>query len=312
MGIIRCIAVTTLVANEVAHKLGFQINMQIINREVVGLVVRVGQVAVIALSLVLFARPVQAVSEVGANYGVVKEVKSNQIGVGTFTSATNPNRITVFTQATSNGSVAGGAFSLPAGRSATSPKTLTAANDGTGFFIFQDKLPDQATLDSNYANGTYGLQITGASSTIYSANLSLTGGVYPSVTPTVTNTNWISGNLVVDPSASFTLNWSVFTGNTASDKIVLTLTNTVTNQSAFFQFLAGSATSQTFGAGFFQPNVLYQANLMFVKVASTDTTSIAGSTGIAGYTNSNGFNIQTVPEPSGAVMLGIGAVLLLA
>ena len=286
--------------------------MQITNREVVGFVVRVGQMAVIALSLVLFARPVQAVSEVGANYGVVKEVKSNQIGVGTFTSATNPNRIAVFSQATSNGSVTGGTVSLPAGSSATSPKTLTAANDGTGFFTFQDKLADQATLDSNYANGTYGLQITGASSTIYSANLSLTGGVYPSVTPTVTNTNWVSGNLVVDPSASFTLNWNGFTGNTASDKIVLTLTNTVTNQSAFFQFLAGSATSQTFGAGFFQPNVLYQANLMFVKVASTDTTSIAGSTGIAGYVTSNGFNIQTVPEPSTWMLLGTGLIGLIA
>ena len=45
--------------------------MQITNREVVGFVVRAGQVAVIALSLVLFARPVQAATEVGANYGVI-------------------------------------------------------------------------------------------------------------------------------------------------------------------------------------------------------------------------------------------------
>lgn len=287
--------------------------MKIIAREVGGFVGRAGQLAVIALTLTLWARPVQAVVvEVGPNYGVFKENKFNQTDVGTLTPGTNPFRIIAFSQATSNGSITGGTVSLPAGSSATSPKTLTASNDGTGFYTFQDKLADQATLDSNYANGTYVLHITGASLTTYSANLSLTGGVYPSVTPTVTNTNWSGGNLIVDPSTSFTLNWGGFTGNTASDKIVLNLQNTATNQSVFFQFLAGSTTSQTFSAGFFQPNQLYKANLMFLKVASTDTSDIAGSTGLAGYATSNSFNIQTVPEPSGAVMLGIGAVFLLA
>ena len=196
---------------------------------------------------------------------------------------------------------------LPAGSSASSPQGLSNANDGTGIFTFQGKFADQATLDSNYADGTYHMQITGASSTVYTANnLVLTGGVYPSTTPTITNTNWSGGNLVVNPSAAFTLNWGAFSGAGANDRIVLSLQNTTTGQSAFFAFLPSSATSQTFGANFFQPNQTYQGSIDFLKVASLDTTDIAGATGIAAYARETGFNIQTVPEPSTVAMMFLG------
>jgi hypothetical protein len=243
-------------------------------------------------------------------YGMFKSVKSSQTDVGTFSTVTNPNRFTAFVVPTSNGSVTAASVTLPSGSAATSPQALSNANDGTGNFTFQNKFADQATLDSNYADGTYHMQITGASSTVYTANnLVLTGGVYPSTTPTITNTNWSNGSLQVDPSASFTLNWGAFSGAAGTDRIVLTLQNTTTGQSAFFQFLPSSATSQTFGANFFQPNQTYQGSLDFLKVTSFDTADISEAVGIAAYARETGFNIQTVPEPSTVAMILLGAGL---
>src|ERR1022692_757035 len=182
---------------------------------------RIIQATLIALPLVFCAHALQAAGEVGPDYIVFKDVKSNQTDVGAISLGNSPYRIDVLVQAASNGSITGGTLSLPAGSSATSPQTLVSQNDvqNDGTYGFQQKFTDQPTLNSNFADGTYGLQITGASSATYNASLSLTGGVYPSLTPTITNTNWSGGNLIVDPSASFTLKWGAFTGSTASDRI---------------------------------------------------------------------------------------------
>jgi hypothetical protein len=207
--------------------------------------------------------------------------------------------------------VTAASVTLPAGSSAASPEALANQNNGTGIFTVQGKFPDQTTLDSNYADGTYHMQITGAGSTVYTANnLVLTGDVYPSTTPTITNTTWSNGALVVNPSASFTLNWGAFAGAAGTDRIVLSLQNTATGQSLFFQFLASSATSQTFGANFLQPNQTYQVSLDFLKTATFDTADITGATGLAAYARETGFNIQTVPEPSSVALVFVGAALV--
>jgi hypothetical protein len=217
----------------------------------------------------------------------------------------------VYVEAASRGSITGGSVTLPAGGSATSPRSLAAQNDGTGAYGFVAQFASQSALNTAYADGTYGLQITGASSTNYSASLSLSGDVYPSATPLITNTTWSGGKLVVNPSASFTLNWDAFSGATASDKIVLSLTNP-SSQIVFLQFLSPTTTSQTFTTGFFQPNQIYQGSLFFVKVTATDTTDILGSTGFSGFADETRFDLQTIPEPTTFAMLSLGAVLSLA
>jgi hypothetical protein len=233
--------------------------------------------------------------EVGPNYTVFKEIKSNQTDVGTIALGSNPYRMEALVQSTSNGSIAGGTLSLPAGSSATSPQTLVLQsnpqNDGT--YGFQQTFASQATLNSNYADGTYGLQITGASSTIYNASLSVTGGVYPSLTPTITNTNWNGGGLVVDPTTSFTLKWGAFTGSTASDRIGLGI-GRMQDSTVSFQVLPASATSVTFPANYFQSNQTYSVHVIFLKVATTDTADIPGSTGFGGFGTETKFDIQPV------------------
>jgi hypothetical protein len=247
---------------------------------------------------------VKAAGEVGADYVVFKNVRSIQTNVGTFGDpGTTPYRFDVLVQAASNGSITGGTVSLPAGSSATSPQTLVLQNDGVindGTYAFQQTFADQPTLNSNYADGTYVLQINGASSTIYSASLSVTGGVYPSLTPTISNTNWIDGNLVVDPTASFTVTWGAFTGSTTSDGIGVGV-GRIQDAEATFQVLPSTATSYTFPASYFQPDQTYNIHIIFVKVTATDTTDISGSTGSAGYGRETRFTIQTTGSNSGAV-----------
>lgn len=243
-------------------------------------------------------------------YGVFKNIKTNQIDVGTFSGATNPNRFTAFVVPSSNGSVTAASVTLPSGSSATSPQALSNANDGTGNFVFEAKFPDQTTLDSNYANGTYSMSITGASSTVYhDNNLVLTGDTYPTTTPTISNTNWSNGALQVDPSASFTLNWNAFSDapQNGTGRVVLTLQNTATQQSVFFSFLPSSATSHTFAAGFFQAGQTYQGSIDFLKTVTFDTSQVGEAIGIAAYARETGFTIDAVPEPSTIWMMLLGS-----
>jgi hypothetical protein len=169
-------------------------------------------------------------------------------------------------------------------------------NDGT--YAFRQNFADQPTLESNYLDGTYGLQITGASAATYNASLSLTGDVYPSLTPIITNTNWIAGSLVVDPIASFTINWGAFTGGTASDRIGVGI-GKIGDNTATYQVLPSTATSVTFPANLFQPDQSYRIHIVFLKVATTDTTDISGSTGFGGYARETKFTIQTTGSNSG-------------
>jgi PEP-CTERM motif len=267
------------------------------------------QAVLIAFPHFFCAHALQAASEVGQDYGVLKGVKRNQTGVGTFSPATNPWRIDAFVQAASNGSLTGGTLTLPPGSSATSPQTLVPQDGGA--YGFQQKFADQATLNSNFADGTYGLQITGASSTTYNASLSLTGGVFPSLSPTVTNTNWSGGGLIVDPSAAFTLTWGAFTGSTASDQILISFGKSG-QQTLSVQVLPSAATSEIFAANFFQPNQNYNTTISFLDVATIDTREISGSTGFAGYSTETSFTINAVPEPTTWAMLSLGFMLLLA
>lgn len=262
------------------------------------------------LPVVLAPLAMAAPSDVGPNYVLLKDIKSNQTDPSTVILSTNPYRIQVFVQATSNGSITGGTVTLATGSGASSPGVLVAQNDGTGAYQFQDKFAAQSTLNTQYADGTYGISITGSTSN-YSANLTLSGGVYPTAAPQVTNTNWSGGNLLIDPTTGFNLTWNPFAGGGANDRIVLTLRNTVSNQSVMVQFLASSATSFLLPAGTFQLGQSYQGGLIFIKGSgSPDTTSIAGATGFAGYDQQTNFQIATVPEAGMTAMLMTGAVSL--
>lgn len=260
--------------------------------------------ALVVFVFALFATRSGAAGEVGAHYVVEKSVAHQQTDPTTVTLGSTPYHFDTVVQAASNGSLTAGTVTLPDG---TTTKTLGAANDGTGAYGFSQKFADQSTLNSTYPDGNYTLHMTGASSMTYTALLSLTGGVYPAEVPQFSNTNWSGGNLIVDPSAPFTLNWNLFADGTSSDMIVLDVRNISTNQTLFQQFLPASTTSHLFAASFFQPNQSYDVGINFMKVAETNTQDIQSATGFATYSESTDLTIQTVPEPSTIAMLFLGS-----
>ena len=115
----------------------------------------------------------------------------------------------------SGGSLVSASITLPPGSTNPSPQVL--ASDGNGNFTFASPdSPTQAGLDAQFNNGTYGFSITGGSGS-YSASLVLTGNAYVGPLPTITNTNWSGGVLVVDPAQDFTLTWNPFSNFSADD-----------------------------------------------------------------------------------------------
>jgi hypothetical protein len=243
----------------------------------------------IAASLLLLSvRGLHADGEVGPTFAMVKEIQSQQSDSNPPTLKSNPYRFTAQAQQTTIGSISSGTVSLPAGSGAPSPETLTSLGI---VFQLEQKYADLTSLNSQFADGAYQLQITGASSTTYHASLAITGGVYPSVTPQVTNSGWTTGALLVDPA--FTLTWTGFSGSTPSDKIAIYVQNDAKDQTLFFLILPATATSQSFATLSLPVNQIYNFSIAFIKVTATDTTDITGATGYGGYITANSFVVAT-------------------
>jgi hypothetical protein len=187
------------------------------------------------------------------------------------------------------GTLISASVTLPAGSTNPSPQAL--GPDGNGGLDFNDGSVTQAGLDAQFNNGTYGLNITGGSGS-YSANLTLTGNAYPASTPTITNTNWSGGALVIDPTQNFTFTWNSFSDFSPGDAVALFDEN-----GAFNFYFDTNTTSQFIAAGTLAPNTTYTFRLTFNHLVDTNTSSIPGASGSAGYQHNTGFTIQTVSGP---------------
>lgn len=199
----------------------------------------------------------------------------------------------------SGGSLISASVSLPAGSTNSSPVALGPIGNGNLAFASSSS-PTQAGLDARFNNGTYGFSITGGSGS-YSGSVLLTGDTYPAPVPTVTNTNWSGGALVVDPSQNFTLTWNSFSNFGAGDSVGLQ------DNSDTVQFSYNTnTTSQLFAAGSLAPNTSYAFTLYFEDFTNINTSSIPDAPGNASYIDNTRFTVQTVPEPSTTAILFIG------
>ena len=80
--------------------------------------------------------------------------------------------------------------------------------------------PDQSTLDTNFAVGTYGMTVLG-----HSFSLNFAANDHPANTPTLTLTggHWLGGRYVIDPSQTLTVTSNAFTNFGANTDGVISL-----------------------------------------------------------------------------------------
>jgi hypothetical protein len=277
--------------------------------------------ALFAVAVLSVAPAGHASTDIGADYGLF--VGSGYIqDDNTGPSNNNSYRANVIIEQAAGGALTGGVVTVPFGGAVSGPQSLSAADDGTGDYIYQSsKYTSFSALQSAYATGSYSLSITGAndggnpySATLDLAATNLAGGTLPGEVPDIANTSWSGGDLLMDPTVSNTLDWSSFTdaSSESSDQILFEIQNKNADTTQVFTLLPGTTTSGIIAADLLQAGQFYTVNIVFISAtAAADTTDIPGSDGLVGYDNSTKFTIEAIPEPSFAALawLGLAAVL---
>jgi hypothetical protein len=231
-----------------------------------------------------------------ARYSVLKGQVFDQTSMASPTSpSTNGFLFLSSVESTVSGSVLNASLSLPNG----SNRVLSAENPTT--FSTQDLFNSRTVLDAAYPTGTYTFVVDTLNEGTNMPSLTIATNSYPS-TPRVTN--WAAAQLL-DASKDFQVSWSGFNGGTSNDLIQLivqdNLSNDVFNSGSLgdANALNGTNHSITLPAGTLETGQVYQAQLTFLKVASLDTDSLPGATGLAAFFSETGFTISTHTNSTG-------------
>lgn len=212
-------------------------------------------------------------------YDVGKTVNYEQTSDSSVTLATDSAyAFQAFAVATSSQSVFG-ALVYPPG---SQFNVISLQQDGT-LWSDQETYNSQVDLDSAFSTGSYSNSwITPAG--FESALLTLPAGTYPN-SPQISN---YAAAQTVDATKDFTLNWNAFAGAGANDFVLVTVSDdssTVGFRTGFPgqpNALAGTAQSVNIPANTLKSGV-NTVIVGFNKVASRDTTSLAGAVGITTY-----------------------------
>ena len=237
-----------------------------------------------------------AVNDVGSVYAVLKEQRYNQTdNSAPILTSNQPYRFLTYISQASGGTLTGGTITPPGTGSVNTPQPFTANNDGIGSWGFQQRFDSFGALNAAFGDGQYSLHITGANGT-YNSQLTLSGEVYPAEVPKLSNTNFSSGVLVIDPTQPFTVTWNSFADHGANDVVVFNLSDS-TGTKVIQQILAPTATSQLIPANTLQLGQTYGIDLNFIKASNTNTASIPGSTGKGGYSIATKINVSAAAIP---------------
>lgn len=168
-------------------------------------------------------------------------------------------------------------------------------------FTFSAKYATISALDAAYPDGNYKCVIQAAHDGMQTATLALNGDTYPASDPYIIN---FTAAQTIDPAAGFTLTWPPFSGGTANDFILVSISDSL----AFVRFstpdpgqpgsLNGTATSLVIPANTLPGGALLTGTLLFIKVAARDPTSYPGVLGFAAYYKQTQFNLGTVAAPA--------------
>ncbi len=245
------------------------------------------------------ASAMATVTDVG-QYVAGKTANYTQTGTGTPTIASiNPYEFQTEIDNGSSGTIlASSTLTPPAG--ATGTVTYAINSDNTRVKDTQYFTSANA-LNSAFPDGNYTFTINTSTPNTYTSTLALSGITYPTDIPTISNTSWSGGNLVIDPTVNNTITW-----NASNDAH---LSFGLENSSAFinaFNTGSGLPTSYMIPANTLLPGVSYAAQLD-VAVGTLNTSSISGVLGATYYQDATYFTVVTTPEPAAGFLLLLGA-----
>ena len=164
-----------------------------------------------------------------------------------------------------------------------------------------------AALNSVFADGTYTLSVSGSSS----FTLGLTGGSYPNA-PVVVGGTWnSSGQLVIDPTQSVTINFNSFTGygttgvGTHAAFYLTSFDGTTVNLEASNSTPANASSLASYNIppGTLAPGSIYQCTIEYDIAIAENTTAVPGDTAVTAYSASTNFTLVTSGTPTGAASI---------
>ncbi len=236
-----------------------------------------------------------AVTDVG-EYDVGKTATYLQTGdVTPSLSTSNAYKFSSQISYGATGSVlASSTLAVPAGATGT---VTYAANGGNTRLKYSQFYATAADLNAAFPDGNYTFTINTSTPNTYNSTLALSGVTYPTDIGTISNTNWSGGELVIDPTQSYTFTWN------ASNDLHLDfgLNNTTINEN-IINSGSGLPSSYTMAANTLAPGQSYLGNLGFAN-GVIDTSQISGVMGAAYYQNNTQFTIVTTPEPAAGILL---------
>ena len=251
---------------------------------------RLGTLVFLAIGTATIA---QAASDVGPYYWIFKRRDFMQTSTANPVPAGAPFHFASLVTRAPSGSFTGTTSMItpPPTGIINTPQNYSLIADGS--LTYDTYFGSQANLDSAFGSGGYNLDIRGSMQE-FTPTLHLTPRTssFPPEIPKISNFPFSNGELVVHPTAAFTLNWNSFASHDFVDDVIV-LTITRGTATVLREVLPPTATSRAFAANFFQAEQAYTIEISFVKVVEKNFASISGSTGLTGFASTTRIVMST-------------------
>ncbi len=189
-----------------------------------------------------------------------------------------------------------GSLTLPNGQS----DPLVYLSNDNAYEVLQN-FDTQAAMDQAFPSGSYTFSSSGQTT----AKLTLTGDLYPPVPQIIDGTWDASGNLLVDPTSDYVLNFNPFLGYATAGvlgEVLFTVSEgpgvDAVNSSWISRESPQVPTGTTIPAGTLTPGTYYSATLTYASDTTFDETSVPGAVLFATYARLTTFEILTQASPT--------------
>lgn len=238
-------------------------------------------------------------------YGVIKVYNGVQTtaGGGLADASAQPHAITSYVFG--SGLTGTYSFTPTSGTQNGVPKILTTTSTSGAF---EEAFASSSDLNTAYGDSAYTMAIPNGSAFDSATLQAFPGDAYPEE-PLIIGGTWTGGLLQIDPTQSYLLTFSSFSSFTSDDSYALTIRNSGDTTVASGSWNTAGTTTFLIAANTLTAGQTYDANLRFNNNFINYDNPFSGANGNIGYTTSNDFQIQAIPEPSTYAAI-LGAVAL--